>query len=147
MALWCIPPFQLWYLDDGILVGTPTALSSFLDGLQLRGPSYGLHPNLSKCEVFWPSGDQSFADFPPAVKRVVLPQTGGIDFLGSPIWGSPEFLSTFVGSVVDRVSVLQERLRDLDDPQVELHLLRSCLGVCKLNHLLRTIPPGSACGL
>ena len=135
--------FQLWYLDDGILVGTPTALSSFLDGLQLRGPSYGLHPNLSKCEVFWPSGDQSFADFPPAVKRVVLPQTGGIDFLGSPIWGSPEFLSTFVGSVVDRVSVLQERLRDLDDPQVELHLLRSCLGVCKLNHLLQTIPPGS----
>ena len=134
--------FQLWYLNDGILVGTPSALSSFLDDLQLRGPSYGLHPNLSKCEVFWPSGDQSFTDFPPAVKRVVLPQAGGIDFLGSPIWGSPEFLSAFVGSVVDRVSALQERLRDLGDPQVELHLLRSCLGVCKLNHLLRTIPPG-----
>ena len=134
--------FQLWYLDDGILVGTPSALSSFLGDLQLRGPSYGLHPNLSKCEVFWPSGDQFFTDFPPAVKRVVLPQAGGIDFLGSPIWGSPEFLSAFVGSVVDRVSALQERLRDLGDPQVELHLLRSCLGVCKLNHLLRTIPPG-----
>ena len=89
--------FQLWYLDDGILVGTPSALSSFLDDLQLRGPSYGLHPNLSKCEVFWPSGDQSFMDFPPAVKRVMLPQAGGIDFLGSPIWGSPEFLSAFVG--------------------------------------------------
>ena len=134
--------FQLWYLDDGILVGTPSALSSFLDDLQLQGPSYGLHPNLSKCEVFWPSGDQSFTDFPPAVKRVVFPQAGGIDFLGSPIWGSPEFLSVFVGSVVDRVSALQERLRDLGDPQVELHLLRSCLGVCKLSHLLRTIPPG-----
>ena len=134
--------FQLWYLDDGILVGTPSALSSFLDDLQLRGPSYGLHPNLSKCEVFWPSGDQSFTDFPPAVKRVVFPQAGGFDFLGSPIWGSPEFLSAFVGSVVDRVSALQERLRDLGDPQVELHLLHSCLGVCKLNHLLRTIPPG-----
>ena len=102
--------FQLWYLDDGILVGTPSALSSFLDDLQLRGPSYGLHPNLSKCEVFWPSGDRFFTDFPPAVKRVVLPQAGGINFLGSPIWGSPEFLSAFVGSVVDRVSALQERL-------------------------------------
>ena len=129
--------FQLWYLDDGILVGTPSALSSFLDVLQLRGPSYGLHPNLSRCEVFWPSGDQSFADFPPAVKRVVLSQTGGVDFLGSLIWGSPEFLSTFVGSVVDRVSVLQTCLQDLEDPQVELLLLRSCLGVCKLNHLYR----------
>ena len=60
-------------------------------------------------------------------------------------WGSPEFLSAFVGSVVDHESALQERLRDLGDPQVELHLLRSCLGVCKLNHLLRTIPPG--CGV
>ena len=98
--------FQLWYLDDGILVGTPSALSSFLDVLQYQGPSYGLHHNLSKCEVFWPSGDQSFVDFPPAVKRVVLPEVGGIDFLGSPIWGSPDFLSTFVGSVVDHVSVL-----------------------------------------
>ena len=72
--------FQLWYLDDGILVGSPTALSSFLDVLQLQGPSYGLHPNLPKYEVFWPSGDQSFVDFPPAVKRVILPQAGGIDF-------------------------------------------------------------------
>ena len=93
--------------------------------------------------MFWSSGDQSFVDFPPAVKRVVLPDVGGIDFLGSPIWGSPDFLSTFVGSVVDRVSILQTRLGDLEDPQVELLLLRSCLGVCKLNYLLRTIPPGS----
>ena len=30
--------------------------------------------------MFWPSGDQSFVDFPPAVKRVILPQAGGIDF-------------------------------------------------------------------
>ena len=111
--------------------------------LQHKGPSYGLHPNLSKCEVFWPSGDRSFMDFPPAVKHVVLPEVGGIDFLDSPIWGSPDLLSTFVGSVVDHVSVLQARLEDLEDPQVELLLLCSCLGVCKLNHLLRTIPPGS----
>ena len=27
--------------------------------------------------------------------------------------------------------------------QVELHLLHSCLGACKVNHLLRTIPPDS----
>ena len=31
----------------------------------------------------------------------------------------------------------------MEDLQVELLLLHSCLGVCKLNHLLRTIPPGS----
>lgn len=79
-------------------------------------------------------------DFPPAVKRVVLPEAGGIVFLGFPIWGSPDFLSTFVGSVVDRVSVLQTRLHDLEDP---LLLLGSCFNVCKLNHLLQTIPPST----
>ena len=84
-----------------------------MDILQHQGPSYGLHPNLSKCEVFWPSGNQSFVDFPPAVKRMVVPEVGGIDFLGSPIWGFPDFLSTFVGSVVDCISVLQARFEDL----------------------------------
>ena len=49
---------QQWTSGTGILVDTPSALSSFLDILQHQGPSYGLHPNLSKCEVFWPSGDQ-----------------------------------------------------------------------------------------
>ena len=49
---------QQWTSGTGILVGTPSALSSFLDILQHQGPSYGLHSNLSKCEVFWPSGDQ-----------------------------------------------------------------------------------------
>ena len=92
--------------------------------------------------MFWPYSDQCFVNFPPSVKCLVLPEVGGIDFLGSPIWGSPDFLSTFVGSVVDCVSVLQARLEDLEDPQVELLLLRSCLGIYKLNHLLRTILPG-----
>ena len=44
---------------------------------------------------------------------------------------------------MDCVSVLQARLQDLEDPEVELLLLRICLGVCKFNHLLRTIPPDS----
>ena len=77
-----------------------------------------------------------FNIFPPAVKRLVLPEVGGIDFLGSPIWSS-EFLCTFVGSVVDRVSVLQAHLEDLEAPQVELLLLCSCLGVCKLKGQLQ----------
>ena len=37
------------------------------------------------------------------------------------------------------VSKLGMRL-ELDDPQVEMHLLRSCLGVCRINHLLRSVP-------
>ena len=45
--------------------------------------------------------------------------------------------------MIEKVFALQERLQDLGNPQVELHLLRSCLGVCKVNYLLHTIPPAT----
>ena len=35
---------------------------------------------------------------------------------------------------------IQEKLALLEDAQVELHLLRSCLNSCKIIHLLRTVP-------
>ena len=41
------------------------------------------------------------------------------------------------------ISVLQiqSRLPDLNNSQIEFHLLRSCLGLCKINHILRTVHP------
>ena len=74
--------FQLWYLDDGTLVGTRSSLASFL---QMLVQSFGLYPNLSKCEVFWPSGNQSFLEFPSSVTRISLLQEEGAAFLGSPV--------------------------------------------------------------
>ena len=125
------------------MIGSRPALAIFLDSLQHHGPGFGLCPNLSKCEVFWPSGNQGFSEFPSSVWRVILSDSSGPVFLGSPIWGPPGVFAAFVDSIIERVSVLQGRLRDLDNPQVELHLLRSCLGVCKLNHLLHTVSPDS----
>ena len=45
---------HVWYLDDGTLVGTRDAVSSFLNSLINSGPSFGLKLNLKKCEVCWP---------------------------------------------------------------------------------------------
>jgi len=67
-----IPPdisFQLWYLDDGTLVGSRTAVAKLLS---THGPSFGLSLYLKKCEVFWPSGDQSFPSFPQEVSRSLV---------------------------------------------------------------------------
>ena len=69
---------------------------------------------------------------------------GGVDLLGSPILGSEEFTEAYVLNKVDKVLAMQDHLDDLEDPQVELHLLRSCLGLSKVMFLLRTLPPGSA---
>ena len=97
--------------------------------------------NLSKCEVFWLSGDQCFLEFLSTVKHVTFSDTSGPVFLGSPIWGLTSSFASFVKEVVEKVSLLQERLQSLESPQVKLHLLCSCLGMCKLNHLLCTISP------
>ena len=54
-----------WYLDDGTLVGPRNSLVRALEFL--GGPdaqALGLQLNLAKCELWWPSGDQAFPDFP-----------------------------------------------------------------------------------
>ena len=125
---------QLWYLDDGTFFGTRDALSVLLKLLLSRGPDVGLHINLGKCEVFWPSGDQEFPSFPPEIHRLCV-SSNGVELLGSPIFGSHEFFDNFFKSRIDKLLDAQDRLPDLDNPQIALHLLRSCLSLSKINHL------------
>ena len=44
---------NVWYLDDGTLVGTAPEIAKALEIIQKKGPKLGLHLNLSKCEIFW----------------------------------------------------------------------------------------------
>ena len=81
---------QLWYLDDGSFVGPRTAISDLLTQISKNGPKFGLHLNMKKCEVFWPSGDQLFSKFPVEVRRV-RDKHGGVELLGSPVWGITDF--------------------------------------------------------
>ena len=49
-------------VDDGTLVGTRQSLIAVLDYLHRSEVlDLGLKLNLRKCEVWWPSGDQTFA--------------------------------------------------------------------------------------
>ena len=82
--------FQLWYLDDGTFAGTRPAMAELLKLFCKHGPSFGLTLNLKKCEVFWPSGDSTFPDFPPEVCRP-LQSSNGVELLGAPIFGSSEY--------------------------------------------------------
>ena len=127
---------NIWYLDDGSLIGPRAVLAQILQELRSQGPRAGLFLNLDKCEVFWPSGDSRFPHFP----REIIRLTEGVSLLGSPLWGSRSFFNSHVSLIIDKTAITQDLLTDLDDPQVELHLLRSCLGSCKLNHILRTVP-------
>ena len=132
--------FQLWYLDDGTFAGTRPAMAELLKLFCKHGPSFGLTLNLKKCEVFWPSGDSTFPDFPPEVCRP-LQSSNGVELLGAPIFGSSEYFDFFAAALFDKVKCLQDLLPELEDPQVELQLLRQCLSCCKVVHMLRTVPP------
>ena len=127
---------QIWYLEDGAIVGTRSEVSNMLHQFNEISPQYGLYLNINKCEIYWPSGDALFPEFPLDVIRL----KEGVCLLGSPLWGSEEFFQQNVNKTVDDALDIQLKTLEMEDPQVELHLLRSCLGICKINHLLRTVP-------
>ena len=133
---------NLWYLDNGTFIGTRSCFHTLLSHFTESGPSFGLYINLSKCELYLPSGDSSFPNFHPAIK-CINPKNSGLEHLGSPIWGPPQFYDAFLSVQFDKIVAIQDKLVDLEDPQVELHLLRSCLSVCKVTHLLHCVPSSS----
>ena len=104
-------------------------------------PVFGIHLNINKCEVFRSSGNQQFTQFDHEIRRINVSSSGS-ELLGSPIVGIDHFFDNFFQTRVSKVLAAQSHLSELNDPQVELlHLLRSCLILCKLNHLLRTTLP------
>ena len=60
------------------------------------------------------------------------------------VWNSWVLLfrgtTAFMTGICQLVAVAQDSIAILEGPQVELHLLCSCLGSCKVIHLLRTVP-------
>ena len=66
----------------------------------------------------------------------------GFCLLGSPI-GPASFCETIVSRRVEKIKISIERLRDLEDSQLETTLLRSCLALPKFNFALRTCSPDS----
>ena len=104
--------------------------------LQREGPALGLHLNVRKNEIWWPSraaGDP----FPEEVDRVA---NEGVKLLGVPI-GSRAFTTEFVKKKLKALEDVHKLLREVDDAQVEFGLFRGCLSYNKINHLLRTCPP------
>ena len=59
------------------------------------------------------------------------------------MWGPPTFFDSFLSSKLEKTASIQDKLAELGDPQIELNLLRSCLSVCKITHILRCVPSSS----
>ena len=135
----CASPFgfeDFWYLDDGTIIGSVEDVHRVFELIQKEGPARGLHLNVKKNEIWWPS--RAVPDpFPADVDRV---DNAGVKLLGAPI-GSKEFTTDFVKKKLKALDDVCKLLREVDNAQVEFGLFRGCLSYNKINHLLRTCPP------
>ena len=132
----CSLSIHIWYFDDGTLVGCKADLLKALNILSTEGKQYGFEVNFEKCELFWPS-DTDLSEFPCEIKRI---PTAGVELLGSHI-GCPESQEQFLQKKTLEIIAVLELLPELNESQIEFAILKNCLGVCKINHLLRSLPP------
>jgi len=132
---------NMWYLDDGTLIGTYEDLNKALLIIQEESAVLGLVLNLGKCEIWWPQLDmQAVASFPDQIKRVT---TKGIKLLGSGV-GDADYIDNVIGKQkVGKIEEILKMLKKVEDPQIQLHLLRVCYVFPKFNYLIRTCPPGT----
>ncbi|KAK9056951.1 hypothetical protein SSX86_024316 [Deinandra increscens subsp. villosa] len=129
-----------WYLNDGTVIGDVREVAKVLDIIKDRGPSLGLVLNIRKTELFWPScdGRKSRAGlFPEDIGRPAL----GVKLLGGAVSRNADFIQGLATKRASNAVDLIRLLPKLGDPQSELLLLRSCMGIAKLFFGLRTCPP------
>ena len=87
---------NVWYLDDGVIIGHKNDVHKVFELIQEEGPRLGLHLNVKKNEIWWPSRSEP-DPFPKEVERV---PNCGVKLLGAPI-GTVEFTTKFVSKKLD----------------------------------------------
>jgi hypothetical protein len=132
----CPSVFQIWYLDDALLIGKESEIRIALDCVRSEAAAIGMRLNLDKCELWWPSS-RPWRSLPKEIIRV---SDSGVEFLGCGV-GAPEFSRGLLQKKVEAVRTLQQRILLLEDSQMELCLLRSCASSCKISNMLRCCDP------
>ena len=128
-----------WYLDDGTLIGSYSAVSAALSILETDGPQIGLHINLSKCALYWPTINSTrLADV--GISPLIPVFDDGLPLLGGAISVDLDFLQAVAQKRFTKAAAHMARLSILQDPQLQLLLLRNCLSMPKVNYTLRTLP-------
>ncbi|CAL1383473.1 unnamed protein product [Linum trigynum] len=131
---------QAWYLDDGTVVGDTLVVGKVLDMIMAKGPRAGLHLNVGKTEVFWPTEDPR-SRLPGVSPASIARPPHGVTVLGGPVSSCPDFSSELVAKRVTKTIELMDLVARIDDPRRELLLLRACTAISKLYFALRTCSP------
>ena len=132
--------FNVWYLDDGTLAGSPETVLSDFETIVAAQESLGLKVNMSKCEIsaLGPNAEKNEAIL--SSFRSHFPETKTIDpadlsLLGSPLF--PEAIDPYLQARLDTFKSTCSRLETLDSHDA-LFLLKNVFNIPKLLYLLRT---------
>ena len=98
-----------WFLDDGTLIGPPSALSSPLNIVENDGPPRGLHLNRGK-SLLYPPREVVIVDS-PLLKDIPITHQGFI-LLGCPV-GPASYCEDVLQARVDKIKESLDVLHDL----------------------------------
>ncbi len=126
-----------FYLDDGSIGGSPADVDKVFNLLVRDGAKYGLIVNTEKCELII---DESEVEKVKCASDVSIITNGNIDIVGVP-FGSNQFIEEYFAKQLDDVDEFCRRLRLLNNPQIAFLLLSNHASLCKVNFMMRTVPP------
>jgi hypothetical protein len=127
------------YLDDGLFGHNQGTLTCVLEYLQSPAvQSLGLYLNIEKSSIYQPN-QLPIPHMLPADFPFERGPSSGLKLLGARI-SNLEFCSGVLERTVAKVSQAHDLLNEMNDLQVELHLLRARLGSGKMIYLNRVIP-------
>ena len=129
---------SVWYLDDGTIVGDPKEVEKAWKTILEEVQKVGMKVNQGKCELICPKGESGAV--PKVWARVHVIFGGGFELLGAPV-GDKVFCEDYVGKRIAKIEAALKNLEKVDDPQIEMLLIRSCLGLPKFVFALRSAPP------
>jgi hypothetical protein len=136
---------NLWYLDDGNFAGTRAEQEEVLELMGSdRAKANGVFKNMGKTKVVYfrpkAEGDDEFHE------RWGIPDenvtySGNFKVLGTPV-GSDQYAADELRLKFVKYKRTMDRLKAMKDVQCAGLLARMCTGMCKINHILRTVPFG-----
>ena len=136
--------WNVWYMDDGTLVGSAAQIEAALSFLIPAFSTLGLQVNLQKTKLWGPGTARQHSLRPESplyhVSHTQWEPRSGISMLGVPVHfpGDPSFLreayTARLHTLQQSCAALIERTRD---PQTQLHLLRGCFSACRFTFLTR----------
>ena len=127
--------WNMWCLDDGLLVGSFERISQALAYLEMELLKRGL--NRAKSNLWGPAAP--LVSGSECMKIIPWQPNSGVTILGSPVPfpGSTAYVEDDWKRRLGSLEEAADRVTGLADKQMAHHLLRSCLDGCKINHLLR----------